>query len=185
MNYIFLVEGETEEKLINSLFIGQIRKVNLWSLPNKKIGTITRPIPQNNTRVLVICDTDQTASYENFIKNFHEIKRHVGKSNIILLPQVKNFEHEMLFCLNVKRKELYEMFNNASGDQQFKKHFIAERRLCEKLENCKFDLSKLWSRDLCPELSELTEYRRKLNNCCSIRPEIEKLINLCSTFKKT
>lgn len=187
MQYIFLVEGETEEKLVKVLFVGQIRRVNLWSLPNRKIGTIIRPIPQNNTRVLVICDTDQTACYDNFIKNFHEIKRHVGKNNIFLLPQTQNFEHEMLFCLSTKRKDLQKMFNNASGEQQLKKHFIEEKRLLEKLESQGFNLSKLWSRELCSVLSELKEFRKELRNCCTLRPEIslKKFPNLYSTFRNS
>jgi len=187
MQYIFLVEGETEEKLVKVLFVGQTRRVNLWSLPNKKIGTIIRPIPQNNTRVLVICDTDQTACHDNFIKNFHEIKRHVGKNNIFLLPQTQNFEHEMLFCLNTKRKDLQEMFNKASGEQQLKKHFIEEKRLLEKLESQGFNLSKLWSRELCSVLSELKDFRKELRNCCHLRPEVseKKFPNLYSTFRNS
>ena len=186
MQYIFLVEGETEEKLVNSLFVGKTKKVNLWSLPHKKIGTIIRQIPQNNTRVMIICDTDQTAGHENFIKNFHVIKEHVGKNNIFLLPQTHNFEHEMLFCLNTNRKDLQEMFNKASGEQQLKKHFIEEKRLLEKLESQGFNLSKLWSRELCSVLSKLKDFRKESRNCCILRPEVSKKFpNLYSTFRNS
>lgn len=103
---LFLVEGETEERLIKTYYIGQIKVVNLWSLPHKKINTIIRLIAKKSTKVFVVCDTDKInpVSCQNFLKNFHEIKRHVGINNISLLQQTSNFEHELLYCMGIKRK---------------------------------------------------------------------------------
>ena len=187
MQYIFLVEGDTEKHLVSSLFLGRIQIVNLWSLPNHKIHTVTRPISKKESKVFVVCDTDQinVPGCQNFIKNFHDIKNHVGKSNIVLFQQNRNFEHEILYCLNMQRKQLQEIFNRASGEQQLKKNFIAEKKLLQKLEDHGFNLSKLWSRDLCRELDCLREFKKAVNTCCTLRPEIaEKFPNLHSTFKK-
>ena len=158
---IFIVEGETEKKLTNTLYIGKVTIANLWNLDPKKIDSILRLIPLKGTKVFIVCDTDciDSIKRERFIKNFHSIKSHIGKDNIVLFQQNLNLEEELLYCLNINNiKELYSLFNNASGTGQFKRNFINEKKLSEKLRNNNFDLSKLWSRPLCPSLSELQKF---------------------------
>ena len=59
MQYFFLVEGETEQALVNALYIGQVKVVNLWCLPRRKIFTLLRVIPYKSVKVMVVCDTDR------------------------------------------------------------------------------------------------------------------------------
>lgn len=161
---LFLVEGETEERLIKTYYIGQVKIVNLWSLPHKKINTITRLIPQKGIKVFIVCDIDNTVSCQNFLKNFHEIKRHVGVKNIYLLQQTKNFEHELLYCMGIKRKKLYEIFNNATSDEKLKRNFLSENDLLAKLKSNGFDIKKLWSREICQSLVELKDFQKSSND---------------------
>lgn len=157
---LFLVEGQTEQKLVNTLYLGQVRIADLWSLKNSKISSINRLITPN-THVYVVCDTDATddGRCQNFIKNFYAIERHVGKANITLLQQTSNLESELLYCMSIKRKDLYGQFNNASGNSQFKRNFISERKLLDKLTSNNFDVDKLWEKPVCSCLNSLSLYR--------------------------
>ena len=157
---IFIVEGETEQKLTNTLYLGKVIRVNLWNLDPKKIYSILRLIPNKGTKVFIVCDTDciDNSKKERFIKNFHSIKKHIGKDNIFLFQQNSNLEGELLYCLNINIKGLYSLFNNASGNGQFKRNFIDEKNLLKKLNSSGFDPLKLWSRPLCLDLSELQNF---------------------------
>ncbi len=158
---IFIVEGETEKKLTNTLYLGKVTIANLWNLDPKKIDSILRLIPRKETKVFIVCDTDciDLIKRERFIKNFHSIKSHIGKDNIFLFQQNLNLEDELLYCLNINNiKGLYSLFNNASGTGEFKRNFINEKNLSAKLVNNNFDSSKLWSSPLCPDLSRLQEF---------------------------
>lgn len=155
---IFIVEGETEQKLTNTLYLGKVIIANLWNLDPKKIYSILRLISNKGTKVFIVCDTDciDNSKKERFIKNFHSIKKHIGKDNIFLFQQNSNLEGELLYCLNIKG--LYSLFNNASGNGQFKRNFIDEKNLLKKLNSSGFDPLKLWSRPLCSDLSELQNF---------------------------
>lgn len=168
---IFIVEGETERKLTNTLYLGAVKIFNLWDLEPEKIHHILILIPKKKVKVFIVCDTDciDDPKKERFIKNFHSIKKHVGRNNISLFQQNLNLEDELIYCLNINnKKKLYSLFNNASGNGQFKRNFIDEKNLLAKLENNNFDLSKLWSRPLCPDLSELQEFHASPKNFSSI-----------------
>ena len=157
---IFIVEGETEQKLTNTLYLGKVIIANLWNLDPKKIYSILRLISNKGTKVFIVCDTDciDNSKKERFIKNFHSIKKHIGKDNIFLFQQNSNLEGELLYCLNINIKGLYSLFNNASGNGQFKRNFIDEKNLLKKLNSSGFDPLKLWSRPLCSDLSELQNF---------------------------
>ena len=47
---IFIVEGETEQKLTNTLYLGKVIIANLWNLDPKKIYSILRLIPNKGTK---------------------------------------------------------------------------------------------------------------------------------------
>lgn len=175
-NYLFLVEGETEEKLVQLFFLGQVKRVDLWSLKNEKIHTITRLISKKGTKVYIICDVDaiNPSNCQNFLQNFHCIKRHVKEENIFILQQTNNFEHELLYSLGLKRKELYEIFH-ASGEEKLKKNFLAENQLLNKLMENNFDIKKLWIRPIHQSLSTLINFKKSAVDCKSLlKPEVVK-----------
>ena len=173
---LFLVEGQTEEKLVKALYLGQVKVVDLWSLNNSKIDSINRSISKG-TQVFVICDVDaiNPTRCQNFLKNFQDIGKYVGRQNIAIIQQTNNFEHELLYCMSLRRKDLYEKFNNASGDAQLKKNFIAERKMLEKLMSNNFDINKLWSKSICSNLEELTDCKLTARDIrCLLRPDVIK-----------
>lgn len=172
----FIVEGETEEYLIKSFYLGTVQVLNLWTLKNEKIKSLLRLIPRSS-KVFVVYDTDSigSVSRNDFISNFHSLKKHVGSTNILLFQQTANLEDELMRCLGIhNRKKLYELFNNASGTQQLKRNFLAEKSLVKKLLDNGFDLSKLWRGELCRELGELREFHSypSMHDKLILRPKL-------------
>lgn len=175
----FLVEGETEKLLVNYLYLGRIVKVNLWNLKNDKLSPIFRQI-SNNSKVFVVCDTDSInqVCVNNFIANFHALKKHIGKDNIFLFQQNNNLEDELIYCSsNIKNvKELRLAFNNASGVEQLKRNFIKETNILAKLNSIGFDHTKLWTRRGCNKLHPLQDFMSspQKHHRFILRPELNK-----------
>lgn len=156
----FIVEGETEEFLVKKLFLGKVVVLNLWTLKNNKINSLLRVIPPKSSKVFIVCDTDciSNISRGDFITNFHSLKKHVGSKNIVLFQQNRNLEDELIKCLGINKRQLYSLFNRASGNQQLKSNFLQEKSLVKKLMDNGFQQQKLWDSNLCKELKELEEF---------------------------
>ena len=182
MQYFFLVEGETEQALVNALYIGQVRVVNLWCLPRRKIFTLLRVIPHKSAKVMVVCDTDRVdpLSCSNFIANFNSLVSHVGAENVALFQQSGNLEHELLYCMGIQRARLWAIFNRATGDAQLKKHILSDRLLLQHLHSNGFDVDKLWGRPNCHHLKPLSAYIRTSKTCAwlQLRPEAKTLMRV-------
>lgn len=146
--YQYYVEGETEEKLLGILKLdygaipaGRVQKFN--ALTQKFTSARLMQLKEDTIVVLVIdtdvCD-DETLSifYENIglLQNQPKIK------DIILIPQVKNLEDELMrSCSNIRQiKEL----TGSRYNSDFKTDMIKQRNLKEKLDKAGFDFLKFW-----------------------------------------
>lgn len=141
----YLVEGETEKKLIKELknkyiYSGNIRVSNAL---NKQIPEgFLRTIPKNSVIVLIF-DTD-VYKLEMLEKNIKLIKKYKNVSDIIFIKQVYNFEDEIIYSTNIRN--IKELLNSKSASE-FKKDFLNSTNILKKLEEFHFSINKLWSKE--------------------------------------
>lgn len=148
-NYLYLVEGETEEKLVSVLKTemqiivpGKIQKFNILqeSLPKSFVQNIKR-----NTAVVCIFDTDiddlNLSIFKENVKKFHDAKPIVN--NVIYIPQVRNLEDELVRATDIKK---VQDLLPSSSIKEYKRDLaqIKRDRLALKLRQHHFDIDKLW-----------------------------------------
>lgn len=137
---IYLVEGQTEIELINSLdLMGKVIELNLWQKPISKIQRRFKP----NTVVYVIYDTDVLDGIELFHKNLRQLKKDNRLAGII--QQTDNLEDELVrACQSIKKhSQLFEVFQAVSASE-FKSNFIKTTQVLDKLNGLGFDPNLLW-----------------------------------------
>ena len=136
----YIVEGETERKLINTYKNTHIRsgKVSIFNLWDQKINNIERRFGIGST-IICILDTDQRRGIANLLKNIQILKDQRFK--VIVFLQNKNLEDEIIrSCSAVKN--MTEIFN--CPNNKVKKCFCEESNLKGKLEKAGFDITKMW-----------------------------------------
>lgn len=143
--YYYLVEGDCEEyfvKAVKNRYIlsGQVSKFNILE---QRVDRVARLINKNST-VIIVFDTDvlDYDKLKKFNENLNKIKR--ISNDIVLIPQIKNFEDEILFATNVKK---LRDITKSSSDKDFKRDFLKITNLDNKLISIGFDICKFWSRD--------------------------------------
>lgn len=143
--YVYFVEGECERKLIG-VFKEQkdmIKpgSVNLFNVINKVIpDTMLRTLGENTVVVLVF-DTD-VENTETLNENIEKLKKHKHVKNVLFVLQVKNLEDELVRSTDVHSiKELL----GSKSNKDFKRDFLHEKRVFQKLTNHSFDYSILWT----------------------------------------
>ena len=144
--YIYYVEGQCEEKLINTLKCDSklIRpgKVQICNVIGKKITQGQLMMIKPHTVVVLVFDTDvmqTTILYEN-IKILEKCS---NVDAVITITQVRNFEEELLYSCDIKN--ILE-FTHSKSNADFKRDFIHISNLQRRLEEVSFDISKFWSR---------------------------------------
>lgn len=140
---IYFFEGETEKKLLQSLKNegeikhGKLKKFNLWL----KDFNLERIIKKGD-EIFFVIDTD-IKNTDIFIRNMELLKPY----NICLIVQNKNLEDEICFaCGNISESKLLKYFYNVKSVNEFKRRFIKDRNISEKLNKNNFVFDKLWSR---------------------------------------
>ena len=148
INYIqYYVEGECEEKLINTLKselmvvkTGKVQKLNVIEneIPKARLIAL-RP----RTMVVLIFDTD-TGNVEILNKNIKKFSECSSVADLILIPQNKNLEDELVRSCNIRNiKEL--LGSRSTGE--FKSDFIRVTNLANKLKSNKFDIDLIWKKN--------------------------------------
>lgn len=149
MAYHYFVEGDTERKFIEVIkenkyvYSGRIEKRNLLE---KKISDNILKNIQKNTDIVIIFDTDviDINNINILDKNIEIFENNDRIKKVILIPQVKNLEDELIYSTKIKKiKDLLE----SKSDKDFKRDFISCNNLMKKLEEKEFKISKLWSRE--------------------------------------
>lgn len=145
-NYIqYYVEGEDEEKLINTLKTelrlikpGKVQKLNVveHDFTNARLMSL-RP----GTMVILVFDTD-TDHLDILNNNLKKLKKCSAVSEIVTIPQVPNLEKELVRSCNIKN--ITELLNSKSR-REFKTDFIRITNLADKLREHHFDIKQFWS----------------------------------------
>lgn len=140
----YYVEGECEEKLINTLKselrivkTGKVQKFNVIEneITNARLMTL-RP----GTMVVLVFDTD-TGNTEILNKNIEKLRACKFVADWVLIPQDKNLEDELVKSCNIRNAR--ELLGSRSNEE-FKSDFIRVTNLADKLKSKKFDIDLIW-----------------------------------------
>ena len=141
----YYVEGDDEKKLVDTL-INQLRAIKPGKV--QKLNVVERKINDMRLRtfspgmiVVLIFDTD-TGNQDILSKNIEILKACSSVSEIILVPQVRNLEDELVRSCNIKRIE--ELLNSRSRSD-FKSDLIRISNLDKKLKEHQFNIELFWS----------------------------------------
>lgn len=168
MTVKYFFEGEMEKILIkvlksNGLIIhGKTHKFNFWEKSASKIS----PLIDKNDTMVIVFDTDITDNSELFIKNIKLLQKYCNK--VYLLNQQLNLEDELTFaCLKKSCNELFFDFYKTKSAKEFKKKYMNEGHLINKLNKNNFEINKLWSREDIFEivLSDLKPSKKGIKFC--------------------
>lgn len=142
--YQYLVEGETEKKLINELKKeGDLilsGTVNQFSIVDHRLSNAMVSNIASNTVMILVFDTDKKKT-DILNENIRKLKRSRNVKEIWCVLQVENLEDELIRSTDVKKiKELI----GCRSDSDFKREFIKEKRLIAKLKEHDFNIEKMW-----------------------------------------
>ena len=102
-SYYYFLEGECEEHIfpfLKKYYIKSGKKMKLNLIQNKISKAITRTF-KSNTVVVIVFDTDTSTGVSILEYNIAELKKEKNVKDIILIPQVKNFEDELKKSTNI------------------------------------------------------------------------------------
>jgi hypothetical protein len=162
---VYIVEGECEKTFINAVKNEHIISgmPYVFNPLQQSLTTRIRTYPQN-TCVILIFDTDRTnpERIEKLKDNIRSLEKSSNIHEIILIPQVNNFEDEIKYATDIKQMK---DFTNSKTNSEFKEDFIKqEKHILKKLKRNNFDIQKLWSRKPANEYSQFENggYKIKL-----------------------
>ena len=143
---LYYVEGDDEKKLVdvlkNDLRVIKPGKVHKLNVVEKEITCMhLRPL-NRATMVVLIFDTD-TDSSSILKKNIKTLQDCSSVSEVVLIPQVRNLEDELVHSCSIKKAE--DLLNSKSRTK-FKSDFIHVSNLDKKLQDHGFDIDRLWCR---------------------------------------
>ncbi|RNM30717.1 hypothetical protein EDX97_08015 [Absicoccus porci] len=146
--YHYYVEGKCEETLVKTLkmnneyiYSGAIDVINATQecISNTRIRAL-----KNKTIVVLIYDTDREAT-NRLRENIARLNKAKNVYKVICIPQVENFEDELLRCTDIDE---IRNFTNSKSKSNFKSDFInqKEQSLLAKLKKSNFNIDILWSK---------------------------------------
>ncbi|WP_439256976.1 hypothetical protein [Lonepinella sp. BR2271] len=156
---LFLVEGETEEKLIKTLkLLGKVQKFNCWNQDIYKL------IPRlRASEIYIVYDTDVTTNSVRFCQNIQQLKDY--KLTVFLLQQTLNLEDELVKSSNCRN--INAIFKTKSK-KEFKTQFKDCSNLAQKLKEIDFKAEKLWQGEHEQSLMPLESLRRFYGDLASL-----------------
>lgn len=158
----YYVEGETEEKLLqtlkNDLNIikpGNVQKLNVIDhiITDARLMTV-RP----GTMVVLLFDTD-TKKTDILHQNLEKLKTCPAVSEFITIPQIFNLEDELVHSCDIK--EITDLLGSKSK-KDFKTDFIRTKNLSDKLAKHQFNINRLWCRQPLPPYQNIKNQADKI-----------------------
>ena len=100
-----------------------------------------------NTTVILVFDTDveEESLLKRLSHNIKILKNSKRVKEIIIIPQVSNFEDELVYATDIKS---IEQFFPKCTKKEFKSKFIKLPDIRKQLEKHNFSIKKLWSRSV-------------------------------------
>lgn len=143
--YHYFVEGECEEKLINSYKLPPYSsfkpgKVEVFNFVLKRISNQRLLSLNKNTIIILVYDADvlKTDILEENLKKLDDFG-----FKVYHVQSIKNFEDEIVYSTDLKN--INDMYHT-QGREEFKSHFIHQDKLPIRLDKENFKIDKFWSR---------------------------------------
>lgn len=140
----YFVEGECEKKFIEVLKtemqLVYPGKVSVFNVAQKVIPRAMLMNLRPNTTVVLIFDTD-VINHKILASNLEQLKEAKNVKEVLMIPQVKNLEDELVRSCNIRR--ITDLLGTTSV-REFKVEFIRISNLSNKLISKGFDINKLW-----------------------------------------
>ena len=144
---IYFVEGDCEKQLINALKKGpSLLKPGRVEVRNPVSRTFTKDLIRTlspGTDLVLVFDTDINDT-SVLSRNIEKLKRYNANYSVITIPQVANFEDEIVRSTDVKRPE---DLTKSKSLKNFKTDFIRVSDCRALLENHGFDIDRLWIKE--------------------------------------
>ncbi len=141
--FVYLVEGECEEKLLRVFreIGGMITdgKVIVFNAANRKLVPARITAFPRGTIWILIFDTD-TGNLDILCGNIKLLKKS-GAKDVWCVPQVTNLEDELKRATDVK--EIKELTGSKSNTD-YKRDLIRDNSLFKKLSAHRFDFDRFW-----------------------------------------
>lgn len=151
--YVYLVEGETEEKMVRILKESYIFSGKTLILHQQKISSALLRMLPRDSYVVIIFDTDVLETRDNLDITLQRLKN--SGLNALLIPQIQNLEDEIIYSTSIKK--ITELLDSKSSSD-FKRDFLKEKNTLKKLKDKDFDIKKFWSR-IADENSVFGQYK--------------------------
>ena len=142
VKYIYFVEGETEAKAIKILKQDYIKSGKVVVLNQSRITLNRLRTIQKSSCVVLIFDTDNDTYFETLKHNVDILTKY--NIDIVLIPQVKNFEDEIVYSTSITN--ITDLLESKSRSD-FKSDFLRIATVLDKLKEKNFDIKKFWSRN--------------------------------------
>jgi len=143
--YHYYVEGECEEKLINTFKIPPLSKfkpgkVEVFNFIQKHISNQRILSLNKNTIIILVYDIDveRTDILDENIKKLNEFD-----FKVYHIQSIRNFEDEIVY--STKLKNINAMYGTENVEE-FKNYFIHQDKLANRLNKENFEVEKIWSR---------------------------------------
>ncbi len=154
-NLVYIVEGDTEEKLIKTLRSdlqcirpGRVLKFNV--IQNIiRTSVLLAFNPDSDFILLFDTDCNNTATLE---KNVHIIENFSKKTKVYTIPQVMNLEDELVYSCSLKD---IRIITGSRSEKDFKRDFLHMSNLWQKLTENNFNIQRLWSRNASGEFKRV------------------------------
>ena len=154
-NVVYIVEGETECKLLEALrtelkciYAGKILKHNVVQDVVKKNNFLCF---SRNTMFVLVFDTD-TDGVAVLNQNIELLSGLPNAKEVITIPQVQNLEDEL--CYSCRIRDIRELTRSKS-QSDVKRDLLRLSNLGMRLEQSGFDIARLWSRHAQAEFADI------------------------------
>ena len=144
-NCIYFAEGKCEERLLNALKenpqkiqSGRVKVFNVIQelIPKSQLVTI-----QAGTTVVLVFDTD-VPNTECLRENIKRLSTLCTKLKLVFLPQVLNFEDELVRSCEIKN--VTELTHSRSN-KDFKRDFCALKNVRALLDRANLNMGRIWT----------------------------------------
>lgn len=144
-NFIYFVEGQCEQKLIEALKEEPQRvrpgKIKVWNLIKDEIPSSILLTIKEGSVVVMVFDTDVPQT-DKLKKNILNLKTRCKRITIVYLAQVRNLEDELVRCTDVSK---VQDLTNSNSKREFKRDFCAMTNCRQVLDRHHLDMELLWN----------------------------------------
>jgi len=145
--YQYFVEGDDEKRLIEVLKTDmrliQPGKIQVVNVVQEKLTDLKLRVLSEGTILIFVFDTD-TGNLDILNENIKKAKKSSRVKAVYCITQVKNIEDELIRSTDVKR---IEDLLGSKSKSDFKRDFIREKNLKQKLVMHSFDINLLWCKE--------------------------------------